>query len=84
MLHYLQKIVAIRFKHMPNPYNKSFDDEWSKEITNSKTARAIVVAGILVSFTLLITKDIFKCTKNIITKPFYKKKKNVRSSSDLY
>jgi hypothetical protein len=69
---------------MPNPYNKSFDDKWSKEVTNSKIARTIVAGGLLVSFTLLITRDILKGTKNIITKPIFRKKKNVRSSADLY
>jgi len=69
---------------MPNPYNKSFDDKWSKEVTNSKIARTIVAGGLLVSFTLLITKDILQGTKKIITKPLFRKKKNVRSSADLY
>ncbi len=60
------------------------EDNWDKQVTNSKIARTIVSGGVLISFTLLITKDIFKGIKNIITKPSFRKKKNVRCSTDLH
>lgn len=68
---------------MPNPYS-SGEEKWSREVTNSKIARTLVAGGLLISFTLLITKDILEGTKNIIMKPRFRKKKNVGRSSDLY
>jgi hypothetical protein len=68
---------------MPDPYDKTFEDvEWNRHV-NSKTAKAVVMGGIIISFSVLFIGEVLKGTKNIITKPLYRKKKNVRSSSDL-
>lgn len=61
------------------------EDEWNKNVVNSKVARAIVMGGLVVSFSVIILGESLKGAKKIITKPFFRKRnENVRRSSDLY
>ena len=71
---------------MPNNYDKIFDDfDYKRKVTNSKTARAVVMGGLVVSFSVIILAETLKGVKRIATKPFFRKRnENVRRSSDLY
>jgi hypothetical protein len=61
------------------------DDEWTRNVTNSKTAQAIVMSGLIVSFSVIIIGETLHGIKNIITKPFFRKRSDdVGRSSDLY
>ena len=63
----------------------SSDDEWTRNVTNSKTAQAIVMGGLIVSFSVIVVGETLHGIKNIITKPFFRKRDdNVGRSSDLY
>jgi hypothetical protein len=60
-------------------------DEYARIDTNSKTARVIVMGGLIVSFSILVLGESLKDIKKIITKPFFRKRnENVGRSSDLY
>jgi len=64
---------------------KNDNDEWTRTVTNSKTARAVVAGGLIVSFSVLALGEMLKGIKKIITKPLFRKRnENVRRSSDLY
>ena len=61
------------------------DSEWNRNVINSKTAQIVVVGGLVVSFSVIILGEALKSVKNIITKPFFRKRnENDRRSSDLY
>lgn len=63
----------------------SSDDEWTRNVTNSKTAQVIVMGGLIVSFSVIVIGETLHGIKNIITKPFFRKRDdNVGRSSDLY
>jgi hypothetical protein len=65
---------------------KTMDDsEWNSNVINSKTAQAVVMGGLIVSFSVIVLGESLNCIKKIITKPFFRKRnENVRRSSDLY
>jgi hypothetical protein len=67
-------------------HNKSNSgDEYTHTVVNSKTARVIVMGGLVVSFSVIMLGETLKGAKKIITKPFFRKRnENVGCSSDLY
>jgi hypothetical protein len=71
---------------MSGNYDKIFNNfDYNRKVTNSKTARVIVMGGLAVSFSVIILGESLKGVKKIITKPFFRKRnENVGCSSDLY
>ena len=67
------------------------EDAWSREVTNSKIARTMVMGGLVMSFTVICIGSTILKIKNIATKPFNNRKtkngkqrsRTFRSSSDL-
>jgi hypothetical protein len=61
------------------------EKEWNQNVVNSKTAQAIVMGGIVVSFSVIIIGESLNSVKKIIMKPIFRKRdKNVGCSTDLY
>ena len=71
---------------MANKYDKVFNSfDYDRKVTNSKTARAIVMGGLVVSFSVIIIGETLKSVKKLAMKPFFRKRNdNVGRSSDLY
>lgn len=54
------------------------------EVVHSKVATALVMGGLVVSFSVICIGETVKGIRKVITKPIFKKgERNVRRSSDL-